>query len=52
VSRPGAGGDLEPLLRIETLAQYVGVPVVRIYRWRTKGKGPCAVRIGRHLKFA
>jgi len=43
---------LEPLLSIERLAEYVGVPVVTIYRWRTEGKGPCAVRIGRHLKFA
>ncbi|MBO3085689.1 helix-turn-helix transcriptional regulator [Cellulomonas fengjieae] len=43
---------LEPLLSIETLAEYVGVPVVTIYRWRTEGKGPCAVRIGRHLRFA
>ncbi len=43
---------LEPLLSIETLAEYVGVPVVTIYRWRTEGKGPCAVRIGRHLKFS
>ncbi len=47
-----AVGGLEPLLSIETLADYVGVPVVTIYRWRTEGKGPCAVRIGRHLKFA
>jgi excisionase family DNA binding protein len=43
---------LEPLLSIEALAEYVGVPVVTIYRWRTEGKGPCAVRIGRHIKFA
>lgn len=43
---------LEPLLSIETLAEYVGVPVVTIYRWRTEGKGPCAMRIGRHIKFA
>ena len=43
---------LEPLLSIEMLADYVGVPVVTIYRWRTEGKGPRALRIGRHLKFA
>jgi excisionase family DNA binding protein len=43
---------LEPLLSIETLAEYVGVPVVTIYRWRTEGKGPRAMRIGKHLKFA
>ncbi|WP_081844782.1 AlpA family transcriptional regulator [Cellulomonas sp. URHE0023] len=56
-----AGGDesprtpvpgLEPLLSIETLADYVGVPVVTIYRWRTEGRGPCATRVGRHLRFA
>ncbi|MBO3087110.1 helix-turn-helix transcriptional regulator [Cellulomonas dongxiuzhuiae] len=56
-----AGGDespqraipgLEPLLSIEMLSEYVGVPVVTIYRWRTNGKGPCATRIGRHIKFA
>jgi len=47
-----AAGDLEPLLSIETLSEYVGVPVVTIYRWRTEGKGPCAVHIGRHIKFA
>ncbi|MFP3712100.1 helix-turn-helix transcriptional regulator [Puerhibacterium sp. TATVAM-FAB25] len=43
---------LEPLLSIETLADYVGVPVVTIDRWRTEGKGPRALRVGRHLKFA
>jgi excisionase family DNA binding protein len=43
---------LEPLLSIEPLAEYVGVPVLTIYRWRTEGEGPCAVRIGRHTKFA
>ncbi len=49
---PPPTDGLEPLLSIETLAEYVGVPVVTIYRWRTEGKGPCAVRIGRHLRFA
>lgn len=43
---------LEPLFSIQTLAEYCGVPVVTIYRrWRTEGKGPCALRIGRHLRF-
>jgi excisionase family DNA binding protein len=49
---PATADGLEPLLSIDTLAEYVGVPVVTIYRWRTEGKGPCAVRIGRHLRFA
>lgn len=46
-----AVGGLEPLIDIEELAQYLGVPVVTIYRWRVEGNGPCAVKIGRHLKF-
>jgi excisionase family DNA binding protein len=43
---------LEPLLSIEELAEYLDVPVVTIYDWRVDGKGPCAVRIGRRVKFA
>ena len=43
---------LEPLLSTQELAEYLGVPVKTIYEWRTCGHGPCAVRIGRHLRFA
>ena len=43
---------LEPLLSIDELAEYLGVPVTTIYDWRVDGKGPCAIRIGRHVKFA
>ena len=45
-------GGLEPLLSIEELAEYLDVPVATIYDWRVDGKGPCAVRIGRRIKFA
>ncbi|MCW2787347.1 MAG: phage transcriptional regulator, AlpA [Marmoricola sp.] len=43
---------LEPLMSIDDLAAYLGVPVTTIYDWRVSGKGPCAIRVGRHLKFA
>lgn len=43
---------LEPLLTVTELADYLGVPVATIYDWRVDGKGPRAIRIGRHLKFA
>ena len=43
---------LEPLMNIEELADYLGVPVTTIYDWRVAGKGPCAIRVGRSLKFA
>ncbi len=42
---------LEPLLSIEELAEYLGVPLTTIYDWRVDGKGPCGVRVGRHVKF-
>ncbi|GAA1548558.1 hypothetical protein GCM10009788_58100 [Nocardioides humi] len=47
---PAAG--LEPLLSIEDLADYLGVPITTIYDWRVDGKGPCGIRVGRHVKFA
>jgi excisionase family DNA binding protein len=48
---PAVSG-LEPLLTIEALAEYLDVPVATIYDWRVDGKGPCAIRIGRRVKFA
>ena len=46
------GSGLEPLMSIDDLSDYLGVPVTTIYDWRVAGKGPCAIRVGRHLKFA
>lgn len=43
---------LDPLLSVEDLSEYLGVPVTTIYDWRVDGKGPCGVRVGRHVRFA
>jgi excisionase family DNA binding protein len=43
---------LEPLISIDELSDYLGVPVKTIYDWRLAGHGPCAIRVGRHLKYA
>lgn len=43
---------LEPLLSVEELSEYLGVPIKTIYDWRRTGHGPCAIRMGRHLKYA
>ena len=43
---------LEPLMSMEELAEYLGVPIATIYDWRVAGRGPCGVRVGRHVKFA
>lgn len=42
---------LEPLLSIDELSEYLGVPKQSIYNWRTTGNGPRATRVGRHLKY-
>lgn len=42
---------MEPLLTINELSQYLGIPVATIYDWRVDGKGPNALRVGRHLRF-
>ncbi|MCL2780651.1 MAG: helix-turn-helix domain-containing protein [Actinomycetia bacterium] len=47
-----AASGLDPLLSIEELSEYLGVPVTTIYDWRVGGRGPCAIRVGRYLKFA
>lgn len=42
----------DQLIDTEQLAAYLGVPVATIYDWRTRGIGPRAYRVGRHLRFS
>ncbi len=43
---------LEPLVGVEELAEYLGVPVQTIYDWRLSGRAPRAYKFGKHLRFA
>jgi len=43
---------LEPLIGVEELAEYLGVPVQTIYDWRLSGRAPRAFKLGKHLRFA
>ena len=43
---------LEPLIGVEELSEYLGVPVTTIYDWRVAGKAPRAFKLGKHLRFA
>ena len=43
---------LEPLIGVEELADYLGVPVQTIYDWRLTGRAPRAYKLGKHLRFA
>ncbi len=44
--------SLEPLMSVEDLAEYLGVPVQTIYDWRVAGTAPRAFKFGKRLKFA
>ncbi len=39
-------GGLEPLITVDELALYLGLPKQTIYDWRVSGKGPRAYRLG------
>jgi excisionase family DNA binding protein len=49
--RPAAGVAAAHLWTVADLAQFLGVPVNTIYKWRTSGEGPPAYRVGKHLRF-
>lgn len=35
----------------EEVADILGVPVTTLYAWRHHGKGPQAIKVGRHLRY-
>jgi excisionase family DNA binding protein len=50
----GAGGAPTRVERLATpaeVASYLQVPVKTLYTWRYKRVGPCAHRVGRHLRY-
>lgn len=42
---------MSKLLSVKEAADYLGVKPATIYDWRTDGKGPRAVKVGRLVKF-
>jgi excisionase family DNA binding protein len=40
-----------PLLSPTDLAAYLAVPLATVYRWRSRRKGPCGIRVGRHVRY-
>lgn len=45
------GNDEERLWTIEEVAQFLIVSVPTLYGWRHRGRGPQAMRIGKHLRY-
>jgi len=39
------------LIRVDELADYLGVPVATLYQWRYRSEGPPGFRVGRHLRY-
>jgi excisionase family DNA binding protein len=44
-------GGLVPLMSMDDLAAFLGVPVATLYDWRVDGRGPVGIRVGRHVRF-
>lgn len=40
-----------PLLDVAALADHLGIPKQTVYQWRSRGRGPRGVMVGRHLRF-
>jgi excisionase family DNA binding protein len=49
-SNPG-GSAVPALLSVQDLSAVLGVPESTLYGWRTQGKGPRGIRVGRHLRY-
>lgn len=41
----------ERLWTVQEASAWLGVPVNTLYGWRTRGEGPRAARLGRHLRY-
>ncbi len=48
---PNPGDDMEKLLSVEEVAEFLSIPVNTLYQWRHKGTGPTAFRVGRFLRY-
>jgi len=44
-------GTVERLMSIDDVAQMLGIPVRTLYAWRTTGKGPRGIRVGRWVRY-
>jgi excisionase family DNA binding protein len=43
--------NLERLLTVDDVADYLGVPKATVYKWRYEGQGPAGYRVGRFVRY-
>lgn len=41
----------ERLWSVHDVADYLGIPVQTLYKWRQSGSGPIGYRLGKHLRY-
>lgn len=41
----------DALLSPQQLADYLGVPLATVYRWRYESTGPRGVKVGKHVRY-
>lgn len=41
----------DALLSPQQVADYLGVPVATVYRWRYEGTGPRGMKVGKHVRY-
>lgn len=41
----------DQLMTALEVAEYLEIPIATLYGWRTKGDGPTAIKVGRHLRY-
>ena len=51
IRQDGESAVTEPLLGPQDVARHLGIPLATLYAWRTRGKGPRGIKVGRHLRF-
>ena len=42
---------IEKLWGVKDVAEYLGIPVQTLYRWRCQGYGPRGRRMGKHVRY-
>lgn len=46
-----ATAGYDPLLTIEEVSQWLGIPRGTLYQWRTRKQGPRAIKVGGALRY-
>lgn len=43
--------EIEPLLGVENVAEFLDVPKMTVYHWRATGYGPKGIKVGRYIRY-